>query len=137
MMTLCKRKHIFLEILALIGLVDSIYLSFSGTHFLYFENLCSNTCGQDLTVFGIHIAVYGIIYYTFLFYFGYFKSFKSASILSGLGFLVSCYFLYYQIAVIKGVCIFCLISFVCTALYLITASLILYKNKKTKAIGGD
>jgi hypothetical protein len=123
------KTHRLLELLAIIGLIDSLYLTFSGTHFLYFDNLCSNSCGQNLTIFGIHVSVYGIIYYTFLFCFGHFKKFIYAIALSAIGTFISCCFLYYQIAIIHGVCIFCLISLVCTVLYFTITCLVLHREK--------
>lgn len=113
-------KHRILEILAVIGLIDSIYLALTGTHFIYFENMCTETCGQDLIYFGLHVSTYGIIYYFLLLCFGFFKKIKYGLILSGIGTIISFYFLYHQIVIIKGICIFCLISLICTVLYFST-----------------
>jgi uncharacterized membrane protein len=126
-----------LLIIAFLGLIDSLYLTYSGPKFHLFEQLCTNSICDDfsLKIFGLHISVYGIIYYLLLVLFSFYmfkgKVVVVALIISALGFLFSLYFLYYQAFIIKGFCIFCLFSLVCTTVYFLLYT-ILYLNLKEK-----
>jgi uncharacterized membrane protein len=132
---------IALFVLALFGFIDSLYLTYSGPKFHFFEQLCvENVCSDadSLKLFGIHISIYGAFYYIFLmifsFFFRYKKFLELPLLLSAVGLLFSFYFLYYQAFVIKGFCIFCLFSFICTTAYFIICSImyiICQKHKKS------
>jgi uncharacterized membrane protein len=130
-----KLYAVILLIIAFLGLIDSLYLTYNGPKFHLFEQLCTNSICDDfsLKIFGIHISVYGIIYYLLLIFFSLYifkgKVIVVALIISTLGFIFSLYFLYYQAFIIKGFCIFCLFSLVCTTAYFLIYT-ILYVTEK-------
>lgn len=134
--TRSKILIILLILFAILGLFDSIYLSFSGPKFDLLEQLCSDSiCDEfSLKIFGIHIAIYGILYYLSLLMLStmLFKRFiliKYLVAISAMGLLFSLYFLYYQAFVIKGFCIFCLISLTATLTFFIISLYLLLFNK--------
>lgn len=115
-----------LFIVAFFGFIDSVYLTYNGPKFHLFEQLCTNNICDDfsLKIFGMHISVYGIIYYVLLMFFSLYIVKKVRVIIIPLliafiGLLFSLYFLFYQAFVIKGFCIFCLFSLICTITYFI------------------
>jgi len=120
-----KQKTIYflLIIFAIIGFVDALYLTLVGPEFQFFGNICSDNCGDEsLMILGIHISMYGIFYYLSLVIFSIFllKSAKYIAypiFISFIGLLFSLYFLYHQIFIISGYCIFCLISLTITVTY--------------------
>ena len=114
-----------LILLAVIGFVDAIYLTLAGTEFQLFENICSDDCGnKSLKILGIHISIYGIFYYLSLVILSI-SLLKAAKyiaypmFISFVGLLFSLYFLYHQIFIIGGYCIFCLISLTTTFTYFV------------------
>lgn len=128
-----------LFIVAFLGFIDSIYLTYNGPMFRLFEQVCTNNVCDDyaLKIFGIHVSVYGIIYYALLMFFSLYIMKKMKFIIVPLliatfGLLFSLYFLFYQAFVIKGYCIFCLFSLVCTIVYFILM-IILYVMFKHKS----
>ena len=134
-----KLWSIILLITAFLGLLDSLYLTYHGPQFYLFEQLCTNSVCDDfsLKIFGIHISVYGIIYYILLIFFSFYVMKKTLIIvplfISGVGFLFSLYFLYYQAFVIKGFCMFCIFSFVCTLLYFFVIVFLYVRMRSKKA----
>jgi len=134
-----KQKNIciLLIVLAAIGFVDSLYLTLVGPKFQYLGNLCSDACGDEsLTILGIHVARYGIFYYLSLIIFSvslfrFAKYIAYPVFISFVGVLFSLYFLYHQIFIINGYCIFCLISLTVTVVYFATV-LWLYKRTAAK-----
>lgn len=120
-----KLLSALLILLALAGLVDSIYLSYE--HFANIVPPCTisvvpTDCGKVLRsdyalVMGIPLAVIGIIHYSLLSAaliatLVLKKKFASyiAVILSAVGFLSSLYFVYLQLIVIQSICIYCMAS---------------------------
>lgn len=128
--------RIFLIILSLLGLFDAGYLSYE--HFSGFIPPCSASilftdCGKVLssqysTIFGIPLALIGVFHYSFVFLLTFLmvsfkhKWLKYLLILeTKLGFLASAYFVFLQIAVIKSICLYCMVSaLISTLIFLIT-----------------
>ena len=115
-----------LFIVAFLGFIDSVYLTYNGPMFRLFEQVCTNNVCDDfaLKIFGIHISVYGILYYSLLMLFSIYIARKVKFIIVPLlivtfGLIFSVYFLFYQAFVIKGFCIFCLVSLMCTITYFV------------------
>jgi uncharacterized membrane protein len=126
---------ILLSVLSFIGFCDSIYLTLIGPSFHLFEQMCSNNVCQEFSmkIFNIHVSVYGILYYFILFILSLFlfknKVFiKFVFFISMVGLFFSLYFLYYQIFIINGICMFCLLSFFVTLIFFIISLYILIKN---------
>jgi uncharacterized membrane protein len=134
-----KLWSIMLLIIAFLGFLDSLYLTYQGPQFHLFEQLCTNSVCDDfsLKIFGIHISVYGIIYYMLLILFSLYVMRKTLIIvplfISGIGFLFSLYFLYYQAFVIRGFCIFCIFSFICTLTYFLIVMFLYFRTRPKKA----
>ncbi len=116
---------VFFILLSLIGLADSIYLTYE--HYTGAPLVCIITQGCDTVttspqayIFGVYIAIYGVIYYSLIFFLSlmaittnYARSanfYKFLIFLTPLGFLASLYFLYLQAFVIGTFCTWCLIS---------------------------
>ncbi len=108
--------------LALVGLADTSYLT--SKHFLGGTVPCSilNGCETVLnstysTIGGVPLALLGVIFYLVvavsLVYFltsGRAAIFSGLLIWTGLGFLTSLYLVWLQVAEIKSLCLYCLIS---------------------------
>lgn len=121
-----KQKTLLLIILVLagIGLMDSTYLTYE--HYSNVIPPCSNSvfidCGKVLDssyskVFGIPLALLGMIHYSVLFGVSYLvfrnrnlKVFKLMAFLIGIGVFASLYFVYLQLYVIEAICIYCMVS---------------------------
>ncbi|MDY6820165.1 MAG: vitamin K epoxide reductase family protein [Deferribacterota bacterium] len=146
-----KNKTLLLLLIffSFIGIVDSIYLTHKGPHFELFEQICTNNvCDEfNIYIFGIELAVYGIFYYLTILalslYNLYFylstnqKHFNTKTVILELiivviGLLCSLFFLYYQLAVIGGYCIYCLISLFTTIIIFLLVLIIMYTNKGEK-----
>ena len=127
--------------LALIGLVDSTYLA--TTHYLGQDVACSVIKGCELvltskyaTVFGVPIAVGGIIYYGTIFLCLYYfkvsgdsRFLKAFTLALATGAIATAYFLYLQFAVIGAICQYCMISAFATTIMVLVAAMEL-RNKK-------
>ena len=131
-----KNTCIILIMLAAFGFMVALYLTLVGPKFQYLGNICSDVCGDEsLTILGVHVATYGIFYYLSLIIFSA-SLFSSAKyivypfLISAMGVLFSLYFLYHQIFIINGYCIFCLISLTVTVTYF---GMILWLYKRTAA----
>jgi uncharacterized membrane protein len=136
-----NKLLIVYSLVALLGLLDSIYLTY--TRLLGITPPCGVSLFSGCAVvarssysvlLGIPLSVYGIVFYGFavalsltLMYkkllFG--KELLLASAAAGL--LSSSYFVYIQVAVIKALCIYCIFSALC-ALVLFVLSAIYYKQ---------
>ncbi|MBI2448613.1 vitamin K epoxide reductase family protein [Candidatus Microgenomates bacterium] len=136
-------------ILSLIGLADSIYLTYE--HYVSTSLVCILGSGCDIVttskyseIFGVYIAVYGIIYYFIIFLLSILgllpktrrftpaspARFDQASVrradkldalryITPIGFVASFYFVYLQIFVIGAICAWCVISAIDSALLFI------------------
>lgn len=121
-----KKKNllIILIILAAIGAIDSLYLTFE--HYSGTVPPCTPgvfvDCGKVLQskyseIFGIALSFYGFVYYLFILvnlYYVKIKSHKTSRVLvilaSSFGFLFSIYLMYLQIIVIGSICLYCSLS---------------------------
>jgi len=120
-----RTQHILLlGVLGFIGLVDSLYLSY--TVFSGGELICGIVEGCNAVaaspysrVLGIPLAYAGVVYYLgtvflagILYYgWGSLRIVRVGSLLyTLLGALMSLYFLYVQVALIGAICLYCLLS---------------------------
>lgn len=124
-------KHNILQILSSIGIIDSLYLTYiklsSNPHICSFAQCDKVQLSQYSEIFGIPVAVLGIIYYMILFI-GINKKldyFNKIWIMWGVMF--SSALTYLQLFVVKAICGWCLLSF---ANILIIAFLYFSKQKK-------
>ncbi|MDB5245199.1 MAG: vitamin epoxide reductase [Parcubacteria group bacterium] len=129
-------------VLAFLGLADATYLAHSAL------TGSALACGIDAVldgcnvvaqsaysrVFGIPLAVYGVVFYAFLFMLSGLllivskrHFYHALFVVAVLGILSSVYFIGLQIFVIKALCIYCLASFVISLLIFICAS-VLYRR---------
>ncbi len=126
--------------LSLFGLVNAVYLTQTA---LSGAELSCNIDGLDgcnivaqspySLLFGIPIAVYGVAYFFFVFLIGTLLFFYRSRVyylalctLSVIGVVMSGYFIMVQFALIKAVCVYCLLSAL-TVLLIAILSYLLYK----------
>jgi len=137
--------HFVLLGLALLGLLDSGYLTFE--HYQPVSSVVClggiwSDCGRVLrssyaTILGVPLAVLGFVYYSVLvsagigLVFGKNKSLNKYLfiILTGVGFVFSLYFVYLQLVVIGKMCIYCMASgFISSFLFLL--SLLIFEKER-------
>jgi uncharacterized membrane protein len=123
-----KRAGMLLVLLAVVGLVDSLYLAKSkanGTPLLCnIENLsgCNIVADSPYSyLFGVSLAEMGIIFYVVVlllalctYVLSQVWAGRALKIVAVLGFLSSLYFILLQVFVIKALCLYCIISTLCT-----------------------
>lgn len=111
-------------VLSLVGLVDSALLVYE--HFVPRFVPCSTTayvdCGKVLTsryatVFGVPLAVIGVLHYVFLGIVAVLAIVKKSKWWSLLvtitaiwGFVASCVFIYIQVIILRAICLYCMVS---------------------------
>jgi uncharacterized membrane protein len=134
-----KWVVILLVTFALIGFFDSAYLT--AEHYAgnippcFIATGCESvTTSVYSTVYGVPVALAGTIYYLLLFILSIGlltgtdnKNLKWISIISGLGFLSSAYFVYLQLFVINAICSYCMVSAITTTLIFLTST---YQSRK-------
>jgi len=129
-----KKVLIFLTVT---GLLDSLYLSYE--HFSHSIPPCTNSffsdCGTVLTsqyssLFGVPLVLIGITYYFILlclsvvFFLRNIKILKYLFLISLMGFIMSLYFVFLQIFIIKAICLYCMLSAITSSsIFFITTSL--------------
>jgi len=123
-------------VLGVIGFFDSLYLVI--THFTNNSVICDGTSECDLvlsssysSIFGIPVAVFGVIFYAGVIILASIMKDKSKSnsrtitnllsISTSFALLASIWFLYLQIYVIKAYCVYCLISALISSILFILA----------------
>jgi uncharacterized membrane protein len=130
------------NIVALLGLVDAAYLTY--TRFLNIAPPCSlsilSGCAAVArssysVVFGVPLSLFGMIFYAAALALGLFllckKNLLASKLLvvfSVLGAISSVYFLYLQAFVIQAFCIYCVFSAICSFV-LFAISVYLFKAK--------
>jgi len=133
--------NIFL-LLSMVGVIDSFYLTYS--HLSGGEAGCFLVEGCDLVLtsqysefLGIPVALFGLIYYLFIFLGFLYYNFRGGEKLSKIllfstfaGILASLWFVYLQAFVIKAYCSYCLVSALTSILLFILAMYVLKRNKK-------
>ena len=124
MMQLHKHIPLILNVLILIALFDTSYLTYK--HFFQPYEICTASifgdCGKVLnssysTMFGIPLALMGVFHYLYLGILlqavnniGDMIYKRLLFIQSAIGFILSMYFVYLQFFVIKSLCQYCLLS---------------------------
>lgn len=133
-MQISKWTAILITALALIGFFDAAYLT--AEHYAgnippcFIATGCESvTTSVYSTVYGVPVALAGAIYYLILFILGVglltnttTKNLKWISMISGLGFLATAYFVYLQLFVINAICSYCMISAITTTLVFLTSA---------------
>ncbi len=133
-------------VLAFIGLIDSLYLSYA--RFASVDLPCSVTNGGCSVVaespyavlFGMPLAYLGVLFYLSILIISLLIIFKSKIkhlsdallIITVLGALSSAYFLYLQGFVIKAFCIYCIVSAIISFILLAATYLLDKLNNKNK-----
>ena len=126
---------------SVVGFADASYLaakyySGSAVECAILAGCAQVTTSQYAEIAGVSIALVGAIYYFLLFVLGVLFREKSdarflaaIAALSSLGFLVSIWFTYLQVAVIKALCVYCLTSAASTTAIFVS-SLFLVKMRQ-------
>lgn len=126
-------KYILIA-LAVIGLLDSLYLTYE--HFSGTIPPCSvgglfDNCGTVLRseyaeIIGIPVALFGVLHYFFLtsiltLGYAYVQQWATrlALVLTMIGFLGSGYFVYIQLFVLRALCLYCMISAIISLVLLV------------------
>lgn len=138
------NKNLLLSIsgLALIGLGDAVFLltkHYVGTINCAVWSGCQEVLISSYsTLFGIPIALFGVLYYLFILFnvLAYWQSAKNifANILTFIpivGFLFSLYLIYLQLFIIKYICIYCMLSALSSTLIFILSFIIFWQYKKS------
>ncbi len=138
---LAKRTALFFASLGFLGFITAFYLTVEHYRGLSVNCIVLSGCDKVLSssyseVFGIPVALFGVIYYFFVFstslffLFGHSKKFIAAALLvTPVGLLASIWFVTLQLFIIKAICFYCMVSaFLSTTLFL-TASFIFFKSK--------
>ena len=130
--------------LGFVGFMDALYLTFE--HYSGGQVNCIVTTGCDKVlsgpyseVFGIPIALIGVIYYLFVFSAALFflfdishKFFRLALLASAAGFLASLWFISLQLFIVKAICFYCMISAFCSIMLFFLAVLSFFHARKIK-----
>lgn len=132
----------FILALAVAGFIDATYLTLE--HYMgrvppcYITTGCSTvTTSPWSLIFGIYVALYGSLYYLAVILFSVhifntkkYPLFKYLSWLSWIGLASAVYFTSIQAFIIRGYCIYCLLSAVTSTLIFILAQSLWYRQKK-------
>ena len=133
-------------VLSFIGFLDAAYLT--AKHYLeipincsLFEGCGEVTSSQYATILNIPVSLAGAGYYLLIFVLviAYLDTKKERilyfiSRLTFLGFIVSLWFLYLQLFVIKAICLYCMISFTTSTLLFILGLILLQLEGKEVAV---
>ena len=129
-------------ILASLGFIDATYLTVS--HYAGVDLYCGADGGCNTvtnseysTMFGIYIAVYGMLYYLSILVLTVIyidtknnKILKPLMIIPVLGFLFSLYLVYLQLFVINAICRYCMLSAGISTLLLLINMFLVQNYKK-------
>lgn len=141
---------ILIPILALVGIVDSAYLTYD--HYTDFILPCSSNawvdCGRVLDseyalLFGIPLAVWGLIHYGVLFIISMLYGFTNRNIFiflllaqTTIGAIFSAYFVFLQLVVIQALCLYCMISALNSLALFLIAHIIFARHYKAFLMWG-
>ncbi len=141
---------ILIPILALVGIVDSAYLTYD--HYTDFILPCSSRalvdCGRVLEsdyaiLFGIPLAVWGLVHYTVLFLISMIYGFTNRKLFiflmlaqTTIGLLFSAYFVFLQLVVIQAVCLYCMVSALNSLALFLIAHIIFARHYKAFLMWG-
>ncbi|MEK7182208.1 MAG: vitamin K epoxide reductase family protein [Patescibacteria group bacterium] len=138
---------ILFMVLSFIGVIDSVFLI--AEHFKGGPVVCLIVEGCDLVlnsqysvILGIPVVILGFLYYFFIFLFSIFSFIKRKeiilkylSIFTVVGFLMSIWFVYLQIFVIKAFCTYCMVSaFISIFLFIFGAIFFVNFKKRNNGI---
>lgn len=136
-----KRTALFFASLGFLGFITAFYLTIEHYRGLPVNCIVLSGCDKVLSsgyseAFGIPVALFGVIYYFFIFcmslffLFGHSKKFLAAALMvTPVGFLASIWFVILQFFIIKSICFYCMVSaFLSTTLFL-AASFVFFKLK--------
>lgn len=139
-----KKIAVFSASFGFLGFMTALYLTVEHYRGLSVNCIVLSGCNKVLSssyseVFGIPVALFGTIYYFFIFsaslffLFGHPKEFIAAALLiTPVGFLASVWFVILQLFIIKSICFYCMVSaFLSTFLFLAACSVFI-KLKKRK-----
>ncbi len=136
-----KWLIIAIALISFIGFIDSAYLTvehYTGASLkCYIVSGCDTVLTSKYSSIGpVPVALLGAIYYVIIFLslFLYFDIKKESIIFNiskftAVGFLMSAWFLYLQIFVIKAICFYCLISATTSTLLFILGMIIVFKKR--------
>jgi uncharacterized membrane protein len=132
-------------IVSFLGFLDATYLT--AEHYLGAIPPCVITtgCKTVLTskysvIFGIPTALFGAMYYLLLFLLAVLsidikpEIIRFAAYLTPIGLLVSSWFVYLQLFVIKEICSYCIVSATTSTILFILGLFIIIKSLKSKVV---
>jgi uncharacterized membrane protein len=139
---MAKKYPAFLITLSIIGILDAGFLTaeyFSHKIPPCYANSLFTDCGKVLnspfaTIAGIPVALFGLLFYSVIFYCALTLFFKESKvrhilpILSMVGIIASAYFVFLQIVVIKAICLYCMTSAINTIVIFFTIRYMLKKE---------
>ena len=138
------KKYLFI-VTALAGLIDATYLTyehFSKTIPVCTTNILFADCGKVLSspyalLFGIPLALIGVFQYSLILTLSFlaFQLKNSTAryllVLPAIaGFIASLYFVFLQVAIIKAICLYCLLSALTSNILFILTLIFLKKERK-------
>lgn len=136
-----STSFLFLMVLSIIGFADALYLTIK--HYANSNINCSIFDGCELvttsiysSLFGIPVAVFGLVFYSLVFaliiLFSKLNKKKFLTfllIITSIGFLFSIYFVFVQIFLINAYCLYCLVSAVISTILFVLSVLFMLKYK--------
>ena len=136
----------FILVLALAGILDTLYLSYE--HFTNFIPPCPIhsilgsfvDCGKVLSsqysqVFGIPVAYLGLLYYILFFIFLIkIKNLNLLFLISFFALMASGYLEYLHLFILHAICVYCIVSAVINLFITILCGYFLLKTKKSSRI---
>lgn len=137
-----KRTALLLNAISILGFLVALYLTVEHLSGQPVKCIILSGCEKVLTspyseVFGVPLALFGAVYYFFIFctslffIFGRTKKLLLAALLATpIGLLASAWFVYLQFFVIKALCIYCMTSALLSAILFLTAAFVFFKLKR-------
>jgi uncharacterized membrane protein len=133
-------------IISIVGIADTTYLTIKrysqdSINCSIFEGCDFVTTSTYSTILGVPVAVLGIIFYTTVFVLSilYLRSKNKKFLisllgLSGVGFLMSLWFIYTQAFILNAFCLYCLVSAGLSTTIFILSAIIVLKYRKGVSI---
>lgn len=135
------KFNITILTLSIVGIFDTAYLTIKrytqdGVNCSIFEGCDFVTTSVYSTIFGVPVAVLGIIFYVSIFTLSvlYLRS-KNKKLLtsilglSGVGFLMSMWFVYAQLLILESICSYCMLSATLSTTIFILSLIAVLKSK--------
>ena len=144
-----KAKVLLIIFIAVsfIGFIDASYLTVEHYQNAALPCVIFKGCEQVTTsayskVFGLPLALYGAMYYLFMFLVSIFYfdtknelTFKILKYVPVIGFLASAYFVYLQLFVIRAICTYCVISAITSTTLFILSFFLTYLGSRVDISG--